>query len=147
MRERLIELLKQGRKEYSRQGIASALRSMEEKDWCKGREAQVCDLLEFLADHLLENGVIVLPMKIGDAVWTYRRRWRPEEGVAPYQITNLTITQNKKGVWTKKYRAMWFFDGKTWDVPFDFSFDDIGKTVFTTRESAENALKKEREKG
>ena len=84
--------------------------------------------------------VVDLPCKVGDIVWTLKRAWRKEDGVAPFQITNLTITQNKKGVWTKKYRAMILVDGKTRDWSHDFAFDEIGKTTFFTKEDAEKAL-------
>jgi hypothetical protein len=60
----------------------------------------------------------------------------------PYQITNITINQNKKGVWTKKYRAMAVENGKTIDWQLNFEFDAIGKTVFLTREEAEKALER-----
>lgn len=84
--------------------------------------------------------VVELPCKVGDIVWTLKRAWRKEDGVAPFQITNLTITQNKKGVWTKKYRAMMLVDGKTRDWSHDFAFDEIGKDTFFTKEDAEKAL-------
>ena len=92
-----------------------------------------------------QDKFITLPLNVGDVVWTYLRSWRKEDGIAPYQITNLTITQNKKGVWTKKYRAMWVVDGKTRDWSHDFSFDEIGKTTFLSCEEAEAVLINERE--
>lgn len=98
---------------------------------------------EVIADHLLANGVIVPPCRVGDTVYSYLHRWREEDGIFPYQITNITITQNKKGEWTKKYRAMRLIEGKTIDWQLNFSFDEIGKTVFFTREDAEKALKGE----
>ena len=96
---------------------------------------------EIIADYLVANGVIVPPCKVGDTVYSYLHRWREEDGISPYQITNITITQNKKGEWTKKYRAMQLIEGKTIDWQLNFSFDDLGKTVFLTREDAEQALK------
>ena len=89
---------------------------------------------------------VELPCKIGDVVYSLYRWWRKEDGIVPYQITNLTITQNKKGEWKKKYRAMWLVDGKTRDRALDFGFDEIGKTAFLTREAAEAAIK-EKENG
>lgn len=89
---------------------------------------------------------VELPCKIGDVVYSLYHGWRKEDGIVPYQITNLTITQNKKGEWKKKYRAMWLVDGKTRDWSLDFGFDEIGKKAFLTREAAEAAInKKEKE--
>ena len=95
----------------------------------------------FYNDHFVPAADVVdLPCKVGDIVWTLKHAWCKEDGVAPFQITNLTITQNKKGVWTKKYRAMILVDGKTRDWSHDFAFDEIGKTTFFTKEDAEEAL-------
>lgn len=52
----------------------------------------------------------------------------------------MTDTQNKKGVWIKKYRAMRILNGKTIDRQLNFAFDEIDKTVFLTPEEAEKAL-------
>ena len=102
---------------------------------------------EYLAQHLLNAGAILPPCKVGDTVYYYLHPWREEDGIAPYQITNITITQNKQGVWTKKYRAMQILNGKTIDHQLNFAFDEIGKTVFLTREEAEKALAERGENG
>jgi hypothetical protein len=96
---------------------------------------------EEIADYLLANGVIVSPVKVGDIVFA-KQKW--DEFVTEYQVTNFFISQNKKGEWAKKYCAMKFFDGKTIYWRLNFSFDEIGKTVFLTREEAENALAERR---
>lgn len=101
---------------------------------------QIYDKLKYYEDLEEQEKLVELPCKIGDIVWTYLRAWNKEDGVAPYQITNLTITQNKKGVWTKKYRAMWVVEGKTRDWSVDFSFNEIGERVFLTKEEAEFTL-------
>lgn len=52
---------------------------------------------EAYADFLIENGVILPPCKIGDVVYIINKsRHIPQGGISAYQITNLTITQNKK---------------------------------------------------
>lgn len=83
---------------------------------------------------------VEIPCKIGDVVWTWLYDWRHEAGISPYQITNLIITQNKKGIWTKKYRAMQLIDGKIIDRATHFGFDEIGKEVFFSKEEAEKML-------
>lgn len=89
-----------------------------------------------VARYLLEGGVIAPPCRVGQTVYSYLHSWKKEDGIVPYQITNLTIAQNKKGIWTKKYRAMKVVDGKTIDWQLNFAFDDIGKTVFLAQEEA-----------
>ena len=54
-RERLIELLMQGELEASKQGVFNC-------SWSK-RKAEI------IADFLIENGVIVLPVKVGGTVY------------------------------------------------------------------------------
>lgn len=98
---------------------------------------------EIIADGLIANGVVALPIDVGDMVYANRKNWATGEyEVSPYQVTNITITKNKKGIWTKKYRAMWFIGGKTVDAQINFSFADIGKKVFLTREEAERELER-----
>lgn len=99
---------------------------------------------EACSDFADKSQFIEIPYKIGSVVYSSYGRWRKESGIVPYQITNLTITQNKKGKWAKKYRAMWLLDGKTRDRSVNFDFDEIGQTVFLTREDAEAALRKEK---
>lgn len=94
-------------------------------------------------DYLIANGVILPPCKVGDMVYSFGYDWqKAKDVIAPYQITNITITQNKKGVWTKKYRAMRVLNGKTIDTQLNFEFDEIGKSVFLTREEAEKSLER-----
>lgn len=97
------------------------------------------DTPEKIAERLIDEGVICPPCKVGDVVYIHDYPFRGG-GVNPYQITNLLITQNKKGVWTKKYRAMWIKDGNTVDAQLNFDFTDIGKTVFLSRVEADQAL-------
>ena len=56
MRDRLIELIKQGEKKFA--------------DKYEGKEmSHIYEIYDFLADCLLENGVIVPPCKVGDKLY------------------------------------------------------------------------------
>lgn len=88
-----------------------------------------------------EQGLILkLSYKVGDVVY-YSKEYLTDREVQPYEITNLMISCNKKGEWTKKYSAMRLVDGKTIDDRLDFAFEEIGTTVFLTKEEAEQTLK------
>ncbi len=78
-----------------------------------------------IADHLLANGVIVPPCKVGDKVF-FIVDMSNHKALNDFVIDD-TIT--KIGVTTK---------GILQENSFDFS--DFGKTVFLTREEAEKAL-------
>lgn len=89
-----------------------------------------------------EHGyLLVLPCKVGDVVYHEKSYASIHTGIQPYQITNIMISQNKNGMWTKKYRAMLLLNGRITDNQLNFSFDDIGKAVFLSKEEAENINK------
>ena len=83
---------------------------------------------------------VVLPVHVQQIVYADLRLWETTLNVQPFMVTCITVTQNKKGEWTKKFRANWFKDEKAVDVSHDFLFDEIGKTVFLTKEEAETVL-------
>ena len=74
--------------------------------------------------------VIELPCSVGDIVWARSWYYGEAGNWKTWQVTNLTITQNKKGVWTKKFRAMRLNNGKTTALALEFSADDVGQIVF-----------------
>lgn len=99
---------------------------------------KLCDL----EDKIEQGKILELPCAVGDIVYAPHWCWTTiDRTIVPYQITNITITQNKKGEWTKKYRAMEVKNGKTIDWQLNFAFDEIGKTVFLAPEEAHNKLK------
>ena len=113
-RERLIELLMQGDIAASKQGVFNCC-------MCK-REAEI------LADHLLENGVIVPPVQVGATVYctdSYRHL------IKPLEIFGFDCTK----------RICKYYCSSGDYTPAWFNPAEIGKTVFLTREEAEKALK------
>lgn len=106
---------------------------------------KLCDL----EDKIEQGKILELPYAVGDIVYAPHWHWGTylKGDIMPYQIANITITQNKKGKWTKKYRAMEVQNGKTIDWQLNFEFDEIGKTVFLAREQAEKALAERSENG
>lgn len=80
------------------------------------------------ADYLLDNGVIVLPAYIGQTVWI----------VDEYEVLEDVVYEIGHGT-TQSGEIKWLFLVE--DSGMDFYDSDIGKTVFTTSEAAEAALK------
>ena len=75
-----------------------------------------------IADHLIENGVIVPPCKVGDNLY-----YIPfGSTITKWEIRSIEINQND----------IVFHCGRIF-----FLKSDVGKTVFLTREEAEKALK------
>lgn len=78
-------------------------------------------LEEYVSDYLLERGVIHIPCKVGDIVYQ-------TDGVRIYELTILDISLHKN----KPYY-------ETESV--DFDDDAIGKSIFLTRQEAEERKK------
>ena len=76
---------------------------------------------ELIADHLLANGVIVPPFKFGSTIWIIRNR-----EIYPHKIDHLVISEF--GMYSTGISLKWCV-GK------------LGKTVFLTKEEAEETLK------
>ena len=116
MRDKLIELMKRG----VYRNIAVCV-----DDW----ETEVEIDYNKVADHLLANGVIVPPCKVGDIVYEVSSNF--PTGIRESKVIGLSIAQ----------------DG-TFGVRTDYSYPitrDIGNMVFLSREDAEKALRGEKE--
>jgi hypothetical protein len=124
MRDRLIKLSEKAHKEWL------------QKEYDHETDK---DIGEYVADYLLENGVIVLPCKTGDTVYKHWSCGKHGKSVAEFIVDHIDVdylpdiefSYSKHNTWTRNY----FFSKQT----------DIGKTVFLTREEAEQALRKDDE--
>jgi hypothetical protein len=128
MRDRLIELLNKAQNDWLR----------KEYDGETSKE-----LAEYVADHLLAEGVIALPCKFGQTVFVIcntveRIELEIENCIYETKIDHISIGA-KGAEFHLLYRCIthpdcdWFIE------------KDIGKTVFLTREEAEKALAERRE--
>ena len=114
MRDRLIDLL---------------IETPCNADYCAARDCGRCGELdkldrcqiEAIADYLLASGVVVIQCNIGDTVYQ-------TDGIRIYELEILDVSLRKN----KPYY-------ETESIDFDESA--IGKTVFLTREEAEQKLK------
>ena len=84
------------------------------------------DDIVILADHLLANGVVVPPCKVGDSIF---RCCEERNQIWEWQIAVMIVYPEQ----------IFYVD----DSENEFSVDDIGKTVFLSREEAEAKLKGE----
>lgn len=98
---------------------------------------------EFLADHLLANGVIVLPCKVGDMVYViepcvcYNNYSEFEH--CHHRRTKATKWIEMVRVPTQKHHTKCL---KLFERPFKYEhLNKLGKSVFLTKEEAEQALK------
>lgn len=133
MRDKLIELIAQIEREYA-----------EYHSDCE--EAGVTIMTSFedmFADYLLAEGVIVPPCKackVGDMVYAFCEDFGV---VLPYFVENLNIgfMDKNRNYWTYEANCHAEETDELLDE-IDFDLDDIGKTVFLTREEAEKALER-----
>ena len=112
VKERLMKLIKEG---YERAGM-------------------VLTYEEAIADNLLENGVVVLPCKVGDKVYSvvFKSNYINESTVVGFHLGKFP---DLRGHRRKEYLVCY-----TSYVLRHIEIEQIGKTVFFTREEAEKAL-------
>ena len=111
-RERLIELLR------------------ETFDYTRGVCIDFDEAVEINADHLLANGVIVPPCNVGDSVYHVYK--------GNTIVSALVVDWKKESYGDWLFRACFSVNGSS--ITLLFGDNNIGKTVFLTREEAEKAL-------
>ena len=95
------------------------------------KERWMPEAVERLADHLIANGVIVPPVKVGDNLYDVTEFIEGRDCPEVYELQDNVLYVEK----TKGGNILFSYDGVYID------HDAIGKTVFLTREEAEKALK------
>lgn len=90
-----------------------------------------------LAAYLLDNGIVVPPVKVGEDIYTIQSGKVTKQFVIEVLMHISGKTYFKYVPYDKKGNVQWFY------VESSFTEDAIGKTVFTSREDAEKALKGE----
>ena len=111
MRDRLIEMIKDAEKAFP-------------------KDKPVLDLEEFVADHLLANGVIVPPCKVGDITYVFDYEVNNHletkfRGIAPSVVEAIVIED--EGLWIENEHAK-------------YHISSVGEFIFLTKEEAEKAL-------
>ncbi len=97
---------------------------------CKYEKGAQCDHEARKADHLIKKGVIVPPCMVGDVLYEIDL---PEYGIITCKATKVLYDSGEIVVNV--------IDGHGKGSEYYFEFDDFGKTVFLSREEAEEALK------
>ena len=125
-RERLIEILKLG-------SCPSPYLCDEN---CKYANLERC-YEERTADLLLEHGVVLMPCKVGDRLYEVTGR----KTVSVYKVRAIRVELFSLFIeWD-------IVEGIVWKSLSGINADEIGKTVFLTREEAERALKEREDNG
>ena len=90
-----------------------------------------CNKCKSIADHLLSNGVIVLPFEIGDTVYDISEYLEDDPSPQIYELRNreMTIEKTKYGAYRYTYDGCYICPEK------------IGTQIFFTKAEAERALK------
>ena len=103
----------------------------------KRTDPETGSFTEYLADYLLEHGVIVPPCKVGDTVYEITGR----KTVSAYKVRAIRV-----GLFSL-FIEWDIVEGFVWQSLSGINADEIGKTVFLTREEAERALKERENNG
>ena len=114
MRDRLIELIR------------------ESSQYLNEQEG----VIQWIADYLLANGVIVPPCKVGQTVYKVVNDKRVKK---PYKCKVIGFWYSEDEHCNNVHLVR-YING-VFDCSFSVPFTDFGKTVFLTKEEAEQALK------
>ena len=138
-REKLIKLIETGTNLASKKGVEETARIVKENHHYNSATDKTVSISEMLADYLLENGVIVPAVEIGTTVYEIRQK-----GIS------FSNRRYDSGIATKKQLKNAIFDGETLYIESKlYAKSDnvrLGKTVFLTREEAEEALEERKNK-
>ena len=132
-RDRLIELIKQAEKcppEYD--GEERDTSSVFHCEGCQYAETTDC-VAERIADYLLANGVIVPPCKVGDIVYLF---YPVRKGIYEAVVDEICLTEKSNFIVTRDL----YFNRRQ-----SIFIEQIGKTVFLTKEEAVFLTKEEAE--
>ena len=135
-RERLIELIEAGTRIAYDRSLEDVKRIVKENHHFNSATDRTVSVSEMVADYLLENGVIVMPVKIGEVVYEIY-----DDEIIEARINRIDIYEDVVDIYTQT-EIFDDFDDDDW-----FSLTDIGKTLFITREEAEKALKESEDNG
>jgi hypothetical protein len=98
-------------------------------------------ILENYAEELVKNGVVIPPVKVGQTIYILWSGGRKGKGVAEFEVRsiNLDTPDDMEIVYrSKKLNATMCRYAKA---------SDIGKTLFLSREEAEQTLEREMARG
>ena len=130
MHDRLIELIKKAKQNWSLSTMVH------------------CDFETWIADYLLENGIIVPPCKVGDTVYVINVRYKTLEGeennIPDHSIEEAVVTGIKYQLPSSALSARFYiFTNKTPSLvsyPLNLETEINIHGIFLTREEAERAL-------
>ena len=98
--------------------------------------------IKIVADYLIENGVIVLPCKVGNEVWVDCRTWgntwnfKKQGEFLIGEIISIVKTRKQTLIKIQvEHNVEWERKRKRYPI------GAIGKTVFLTKEEAEKSIK------
>ena len=126
---------------------------------CCAKNLNMVQLLEFekliLADHLLDNGIVVPPVKVGQTVYVMNKTWRQAYLWVNYDNTFIKTTHYIVAdvvaiIKTRKQTLVKLgtYNHATFTREYErYPISAIGKTVFTSREDAVKALEGKEDEG
>ena len=129
MRDRLIELLNEATFGVNVHTLADHLKK---------------ETIEAVADYLIANGVIVPPCKVGDTLWVNWENYNGKKETRPVKVYALRFDTKKNSMRIcveGDFEISSYGGSYTHYYNGTFAWNSVGKTVFLTREEAEQTLK------
>lgn len=105
--------------------------TLSESDTLKGLIKIKKSICSFEKD---KSRIVELPCNVGDTVYEF---YKPVNQIIPYEIEDIHIDKEQ----TRYFATAFDIYYNEYLDEIDFNEDEIGKTVFLTKEEAEKALK------
>ena len=142
MRDRLIALLRADMTtECDKYDDCSACVYRYDENACYNHLASIA------ADHLIANGVIVPPCKVGETVYCINTFFQNDPRINVCEVDAIHITSGKNRIGHKKTSYALVRDTNMKQLSSRIYFENFGKTVFLTKDQAEQKLKELSENG
>lgn len=97
-----------------------------------------------IADHLITNGVILPPCKVGDTIYCINTIFPNDPRINECEVDALHITSGRNKLGHKKPSYALVRDKNMKSLSARFLFESFSKTVFLTKDQAEQKLKEMR---
>ena len=144
-RERLIELIEAGTRIAYDRSLEDVKRIVKENHHFNSATDRTVSVSEMVADFLLENGVIMPPVSLGDKIYEIISPKDREPYFITATVCAVHIADGSRNSCQHKRESYIVAECSGTKYVHKYPISKFGKSVFLTREEAEKALKESEE--
>ena len=140
-RERLIELIEAGTRIAYDRSLEDVKRIVKENHHFNSATDRTVSVSEMVADFLLENGVIMPPVSLGDKIYEIISPKDREPYFITATVCAVHIADGSRNSCQRKRESYIIAECPGTKYVHKYPISKFGKTVFLTQEEAKQALK------